>query len=150
MKLGFTGTRHGMTEVQENKFYDLLANVDEFYHGSCAGADVRAAQLVRQMFWKDVNIVAMPGPDDDSWQTSSGVDDITLPTRSHFVRNRDIVERCDELYATPKEWVARPAWKGMMGGTWYTINYAIKKKKPVTIIWPDGSTEKVDHSCSKP
>ena len=54
--------------------------------------------------------------------------------RQYHERNRNIVDATDILVATPKE------NKGDIyrGGTWYTINYAVSKGKPVYIIWPDG------------
>lgn len=42
MKIGFTGTRHGMTNQQKNQFFKIIINLNdlkEFHHGDCIGAD---------------------------------------------------------------------------------------------------------------
>ena len=54
--------------------------------------------------------------------------------KSFFARNRDIVDETDI-------WIATPATKKEMGGTWYTINYSHKQKKHRVIVYPDGSIE---------
>lgn len=136
MKLGFTGTRFGMTDLQKATFKSLLTPLEEFHHGSCQGSDVQAAQMVRQVLSEYyVQIIAHPGPDSE-FKLSSGVDDQITESKTHFARNRDIVNLTDEMIATPFEMTEQSA-----GGTWYTIKYAIKMGKKVTIIWPDGSKE---------
>jgi hypothetical protein len=139
MKIGFTGTRYGLTDAQRGSLGTTLCldvgKTDEFHHGSCKGADVEAAQVARQI--SACKIIAHPGPDSDlQWQTESGVDDETLPGKNHFARNRDIVNACDLLIGCPGIDRLLPT-----GGTSYTINYAIKHGKPVKIVWPDGRVE---------
>lgn len=48
--------------------------------------------------------------------------------------NRDIVAETDELIATPKGFQEE-----RRSGTWATVRYALKARKPVTVIWPDGA-----------
>lgn len=134
--LGFTGTRNGMTDFQAAVFEGLLSDLEAFRHGSCQGADIQAARIVRKTFLCPIKIIAMPGPDDDPYREKSGVDDETLPGKTHFARNRDLVDASDEIYATPATMTEQ-----RLGGTWYTIRYAVKTGKRVTIIWPDGSIE---------
>jgi hypothetical protein len=132
--VGFTGTRRGMTDVQMCMFEGMLTRTPaEFHHGSCRGADVEAARIVRRTFLYPVRIVCHPGPDGDPCQEDSGVDSERLAPKTHFARNRDIVNACDKLIACPGEMQEQAR-----GGTWYTINYARKVGKPVTIIWPNG------------
>lgn len=139
-KLGFTGTRHGMTDGQRASFgslivFDLLPT--EFHHGSCQGADVEAARLVEHVTDGGsipCRIVCHPGPDGDPHQQQSGVDDETLPGKTHFARNRDIVDGTDALVAAPAQMEGQ-----QFGGTWYTIRYARKTGKPLWIVWPDGT-----------
>ena len=134
MRLGFTGTRHGLTDAQSAILEGLLPEVSEFHHGSCQGADVQAARIVRRSFVGHIHIHAHPGPDDDPCQEPSGVDDVTHPPLTHFARNRVIVDSTDEIYACPCEAEEQPR-----GGTWYTVRYARKRGKKVTIIWPNGT-----------
>lgn len=135
MIVGFTGTRVGMTPAQLDAFKELVATTrfKEFHHGSCMGADVEAARIVRRFAEEYVYIVCHPGPADDSCQQASGVDDEIREPLTHFRRNRNIVSCCDLLVATPKESIPQNR-----GGTWYTINYAHKLNKPVKILGPGG------------
>ncbi len=138
MNVGFTGTRKGMTDAQRAAFgtlivFDVPPHI--FTHGSCEGADVEAARIVRYV--NDAcRIACRPGPVDDPHRSLSGVDDEAMPARTHFARNRDIVDGSDVLVAAPCDDTEQP-----FGGTWYTIRYARKKGKRVVIIWPDGRVE---------
>ena len=146
MKIGFTGTRHGMTAAQKQGFASLVIQLQptEFHHGSCLGADVEAAVIVRGEMVNKCKIVAHPGPDEDDWQEPSGVDDETLPGKTHFARNRDIVAACDLLIACPIINVPMNH-----GGTWYTINHARKMGKPVRIVQPDGELRAIGVTLAK-
>lgn len=140
MIVAVTGTRHGMTDVQKCMFEGLLRPMKEFHHGSCQGVDVEAARIVHGSFIESARpmIVAHPGPDNDPHVDDSHVDDLVMPGRRHFVRNRLLVELCDELFALPGE-----KWENDVppkrGGTAYTVSYARKLGKKVTIIYPDGT-----------
>ena len=136
MIIGFSGTRNGMTGVQATLLEGLLpGKMLRFLHGSCYGADVEAAQLVRILFEKRVLIVAYPGVrfGVNIVAAKSHVDDWVMPAEDYLERNRRIVHDCDELIACPGAGVSK--------GTWYTINYARKCEKPVTIIHADGAIE---------
>lgn len=130
MKVGFTGTRYGMSESQKKAFRIGIGGVDvwEFHHGSCQGADVEAARIIRELK-PECLIVAHPGPGGDPHRELSGVDDITTEPKTHFARNRDIVNQTDMLAATPLQ--DEPQSRG---GTWYTIGYAKKVGKGVAIF----------------
>jgi hypothetical protein len=132
MKLGFTGTRHGMTDHQKQLFRQVLSGIQlyEFHHGSCQGADVEAARIVREVV-PNCLIVAHPGPDGDKHREVSGVDNVTTEPKSHFARNRDIVNETDLLAAAPLQDEPQN-----YGGTWYTIGYARKAGRESLIIWP--------------
>lgn len=109
----------------------------EFHHGDCVGADASSHYLA----WRYSAKVVVHPPSDPKLRAfvHRGLywDDefIVLPEKPYHERNRDIVDACDLLIACPKE--RGPVWHG---GTWYTIHYAEKVGKPVTIIWPDGTT----------
>ena len=128
-----------MNDFQRRAFASLLAlelPVSEFHHGSCQGADVEAARLVRKIL--NCRIIRHPGPDGDPHREDSGVDDEILPPLNHFARNRKLVEACDVLVGFP---LTKPL--GGRGGTAYTINFSIKRGKRTIIVWPDGTVE--DH-----
>lgn len=137
MKFGVTGTRVGMTDEQRAAFRNWIEGwgeilLEEFHHGSCQGVDVEAARIVRELV-PACYIVAHPGPDGDPCQESSGVDNETRPPLTHFARNRNIVNETDWLAALPRELERQPR-----GGTWYTVGYAEKSRKPLALIWPNG------------
>lgn len=135
MNIGITGTRDGMTAEQERAFRSLIAvgPVGRFHHGSCQGVDVEAARIVRELYpgcW----IVAHLGPDGDPCRSISGVDNETRAPKTHFCRNRAIVDETERLIAVPKQ-----PQEMRYGGTWYTVSYARKARKPHVIVWPDGA-----------
>ena len=135
MNLAVTGTREGWTDAQRETFERILRTVKigTFRHGSCKGVDVQAAEWVR-FFQPSARIVYHPGPDGNDCRVDSGVDDEVLPGSTHFARNRCMVEQSDGLIAFPL--TVQPL---DFGGTWYTICHAVKRDKPLWIVWPDGS-----------
>lgn len=104
--------------------------VEQFHHGDCVGADARAHYIAAAY---GVRIVRHPPIDEKLWANMSGADE-TWPAKSYLERDRDIVDTCDLLVAAPRE-----MQEEHRGGTWYTIHYARRIGKLVTIIWPDGS-----------
>jgi hypothetical protein len=131
MNIGMTGTRLGMTKLQKETFSSLIKSmgVEVFRHGGCEGADIEAAQLVREC-GESISIICHPGPHSNTCH----VDDIRVCRKSYLARNRDIVDLSELLIACPYDATER-------GGTWYTINYARKVGKGGWIIWSDGSKE---------
>ncbi len=50
----------------------------------------------------------------------------------HFARNRWLVDEADVVFAAPSHPIPR------LGGTWYTIDYAISTVTPYRLFLPDG------------
>lgn len=129
MKLGVTGTRSGMTPDQQQQVEKFLEenSVTELHHGDCVGVDVQVAQLARQ---RGIFIVCHPPIKDElrGWFDS----DQTLDPLSYFARNRNIVDQTDHLLVVPFQTSPQNH-----GGTWYTFDYANKKHKPHTVIFPN-------------
>jgi len=136
-KVGFTGTRFGMTCNQQELFGSLLASFNpvEFHHGDCIGSDDQAANIAHKL---KVPVFKHP-PLDTSLQANNPFSTKTFPAKTHFARNRDIVDSTSILVAAPYT-MERQSF----GGTWYTIDYAKKKQKTVFIIWPDGKVTKFE------
>lgn len=148
LTLGFTGTRRATTPHQRDNFRALLAelNPTEFHHGCCVGADAEAAVIVRATC-PSCRIIAHPGRsaaggDNDLLDQAAlaGADEIR-DTRAFLARNRDIVHACDVLVAMPFQ-DGRPA-RGTGGGTWYTVEYAESKGKPVLLLMPRGQVRRI-------
>lgn len=139
MKLGFTGTRDGMTDKQRESFIALVQRLKpkQFGHGDCVGSDDQAATIVDENV-PDVHITCYP-PTDDSLRAFNKCHDEIREPKTYFARNRDIVDENEALVATPRETKEQSRWA--TGGTWYTIGYARKKGKPTYVIYSDGSIE---------
>jgi hypothetical protein len=138
MKIGFTGTRKGITNIQKKALKELACkiDVDEFHHGDCVGADEEAHKI----FGSITKIILHPPIVKTKNQIASRAyckaDEYRI-AKSYLKRNHNIVDDCNLLIAIPKE-NKEPSHQ-RAGGTWATIRYARKVSKKITIIWPDGS-----------
>jgi hypothetical protein len=129
--VSFTGTRHGMTEVQRARFRDVLAGVcpDWFHHGDCVGADAEAHEDVARTLCL-IHIYPSTAAT-RAWCAGAALTETPKPPLD---RNRDIVDAGEALIATPKRMAEE-----LRSGTWAAIRYARKRRKPIHIIWPDGT-----------
>jgi hypothetical protein len=122
MKIGFTGSRFGMTPQQKEVITRLevfTTKVLEAHHGDCLGSDADFHHFIREID-PAIRIIIHPGfpanhPDDTTLRAFCE-GDYTSEAKSFFARNRDIVDETDMLIATP-------AIKKETGETWYTIHY---------------------------
>lgn len=123
MIVGFTGTRRGMNGTQisllHNALY-LLKSLDEFHHGDCIGADKQAHNLIRKHF-PDCRIVVHPSNVMEARAYCKA--DFTYKPKPPLIRNHDIVDIVDMLFAAP-----RLNYEEMRSGTWSTVRYARKTK----------------------
>lgn len=134
MRVGFTGTRDGMTERQTTALGAWFADHAfgptgehcEFHHGDCIGADDDAADLA-EFFACTV----ISHPPSDSSKRAFAQSNIVLPCKPYIERNHDIVDACDVLIAAPKTLIEQ-----LRSGTWATIRYARKTNTPVVILEP--------------
>lgn len=138
MKIGFTGTRTGMTAPQWAALRSLLVRLTdahpgvEFHHGDCVGADDEAATLANTLA-AVATIVSHPPIVTDYRAYNPWADRVERPADYH-ARNRAIVAATDVLIACPMEMA-----NAKRGGTWYTHDFAEKQGKPVWVVWPDGT-----------
>jgi hypothetical protein len=117
VKIGFTGTRDGMTANQHWLVWWYLAaefSPTEFHHGDCIGADAEADEIARSL-----GITRVAHPSNLRGMRAHCDAEIVLPVKPPLVRNRDIVAECDVILATPK--TAKVDYRS---GTWTTIRYA--------------------------
>jgi hypothetical protein len=143
MIIGFTGTQEGMTPQQKQWFDTHLGffKCKEFKHGDCFGADSEAHDIAL----KHVSKIVIHPPNYDSKRafcnkrTKEGIEIQIMPEKWYIDRNHDIVDGSEMMIATPKEYSEQ-----LRSGTWATIRYAKKSKKPLMIIYPDG-TFKTSH-----
>ena len=130
MKIGFTGSRHGMTKRQRDALRVLLTTglwqKPELHHGDCIGADSEAHGYAK---YYGLRIVIHP-PDVDRVRAGCNGDAKRRP-KPYLQRNRDIVDETDCLVAAPATMREQAR-----SGTWSTIRYARKLGRPVHILEP--------------
>lgn len=134
MRVGFTGTRDGMTKEQKATVKQILEELGptEAYHGGCVGADIDFDEMFIGrpvvVYVYPCQLVNMQG----KWSHL----DIVWPEMHPLLRNELIVDLSELMIATPKrEEVLR-------SGTWAAIRYARKVRKPLIIVWPNGMIAK--------
>lgn len=145
--VGFTGTRRGMTSLQEATVEKILDEVKSlwhardlrlrvealrprFHHGDCVGSDAGARDVAKRCgFW-----TASHPPINDSLRAFT-TNDETYPPADYRVRDRRIVQMAQLMLATPKF-----MREEVRSGTWATIRDARKLFTPVIIVWSNGSS----------
>lgn len=132
MKLGFTGTRRGMTPAQREAFRKMVLDLQptEFHHGDCVGADAEAHDCVAELVPSCKRVVHPPVAHENRAHRTG---DETREPKTQLARNRDIVGDTDLLVGASVSDAPLAT-----GGTWYTIGYAKKRGKPAKVLWPDG------------
>lgn len=139
-RIGFTGTREGMTDQQKiflEAYFKIVKSLQEadfcFHHGDCLGADEQAHRIFYDKI--DGRLIYLHPPQNDKLRAKTNSECYHVyPTKQYLQRNHDIVDATDYLIAAPKE-----AEETLKSGTWATIRYAEKQKKNVIIVRPDGS-----------
>ena len=132
MIVGFTGTKQGMTRKQRAVLEEWLAarSGGVFLHGDCVGADAQAHKIAARCGFA----ITIYPPEKNKHRAFCRGAFETLPPMEYLVRDRLIAANCDHLVAAP-----RTMAEEVRSGTWYTVRYARRLRKPVTIIWPNGS-----------
>lgn len=131
MRVGFTGTREGMTEAQLFAVSNLLAlsGAVAVHHGDCVGVDAQAHALA---LWFGIPVVLHP-PSDPKARAFCGRAAEVRVEAPYLTRNEQIVDEVDLLIAVPAQ-----AQEVLRSGTWATVRYARRKGVPVKVIGPDG------------
>ncbi len=125
MKIGFTGTQIGMSQRQKDRLRWVIADASEFHHGDCIGADAEAHEIALGLGLK---IVIHPPLLESKRAFCKGAFQVLDP-KEYLDRNRDIVDCCQILIAAP-----RNMKEELRSGTWSTIRYAKKTKKPGLVL----------------
>lgn len=151
LHVGFTGTRHGLTEPQraslklELDWLTPLSDSIVAHHGYCVGGDVSFHYIVRAM--PNSRIIAHPGPDDDTVLRANCEADELRPGKPFMARNHDIVNESHVMLACPP--TDEP---NEYGGTWRTIRLATKaltrgKLRELIVIGRNG--QRLSHGAWK-
>ena len=124
MKIGFTGTQKGMSDLQIEEIFNILTffKDGEFHHGDCIGSDIQAALIAKELGYYVVShppiIMSKRGYFDQN--------DKILKPLDYIKRNHVIVDCTDVLIAAPRTNIEE-----IRSGTWATIRYAEKKDKEI-------------------
>jgi hypothetical protein len=128
MKIGFTGTRNGMSQSQKEHFVlkcDELG-ITEFHHGDCEGADAEAHDIVREFFphvWIEVY------PPKSTYLQAYRKGDKHHAPEEYLTRDHNIVNNTEYLIGAPKSDVEE-----RRSGSWATIRYARKISRPHMVL----------------
>ena len=137
MKIGFTGTRRGLTPAQKDALSDTLINIAadtaEVHHGMCVGADDEFHNMVREL---DPGIRIVGHPPDDTKFFAPAECDVMWSPKPYLERNKNIVYKCDVLIACPN------GPEKQRSGVWATVRSGRSSRKPIVIIWPNGEVER--------
>ena len=127
MKIGFTGTQHGMSLAQKQHLRRLLIELGatELHHGDCIGADAEAHEMAKGLGLK---IVVHPPDNDKKRAFVTHADEWRQPL-PYLVRNREIVDSTQFLVAAPLEDNMR-----VRSGTWATWRYARTRGRVTRIL----------------
>jgi hypothetical protein len=126
MKIGFTGSRRGMTAAQQHQLEVLLRGLgvgSELHHGDCVGADDVAGQVAHRL---DYRVVSHP-PTNERLRAHSVADEVREPL-DYLIRNRCIVDETEMLIAAPD------GPERLHSGTWATIRYARSLGRRVVVL----------------
>lgn len=135
LRIGFTGTRHGLTVPQREALRRYLRALRRNYrsaqgdHGMCEGGDDEFNTMARLEGWR----TAGHPPVNGKLVADMVVDEMFEP-KPYLMRNRDIVNAGEYLIACPHGLTEQ--WRG--SGTWSTIRYAESRRKMIVFIWPTG------------
>jgi hypothetical protein len=134
MKLGMTGNRYGIEAQALTVLIKLLnaRSISEVHHGDCVGAD---EAFHNEAIKLKLKVIVHP-PDKKTLRAFCDGSEIR-EEKPYIKRNHDIVDESDILFAFPSSDI-----EYVESGTWATIRYARKKKKPVLIILPNGIIKK--------
>jgi len=129
-EIGFTGTRHGMTQSQLDTTRRLFEENPEWvtvHHGGRVGADAQMHEIALDQGREAV-------VHHSTRRFAANVGEPTVPPVSPAEARRSIVDSSAVLIATP-------AWPGsVQKALSSTVRYARSRGVPVILVWPNGST----------
>jgi hypothetical protein len=135
MRIGFTGTRFGMTQIQKDAIKAILSEMrpESVHHGDCVGADYEFDRIARKL---NLAVRIHPPLNNElrAYCSYSAIENYT-PEEYHS-RNRAIVDATNMLIAAPLE-----PKEILRSGTWMTIRYARKREHPCVIVFISGKVE---------
>jgi len=143
--IGFTGTKNGMTLAQKQMVNFLIQRLapSRVRHGVCIGADDDFHIICKNA---GIFVVGHPGVNARGKCPARGVAkcDFICAEKPFIERNHDIVDNSWLLIGTPE------GPERLRSGTWATLRFAKKQKKPYLIVWPDGIIDGIRGVVAEP
>jgi len=131
--LGITGTRNGMRPKQMLTVRTIVGFLvpTEVHHGDCVGADAEFHDIVRE----ETKSIIVVHPPTNPKKRAFKQGDFILKEKPFMIRDDDIIDESDLMLATPFQFEEQ----GRGSGTWAVIRHTRKARKPLIIVWPDGT-----------
>jgi hypothetical protein len=128
MRIGFTGSRYGMSQHQKEQLVIKLFELDfdEFHHGDCIGADSDAHDIIRE-FFPLVKIHIHPPI--EITHRAYKIGDHMYEQYTYLARDKNIVDFTDIMFGAPYT-----DNEILRSGTWSTIRYARKKHRELIVL----------------
>lgn len=141
--VGFTGSQHAkMTRIQAftviEMLFELFDEGAQFHYGCCINRDDQAARIAKTFGYK-----LMGHPPRDKSKVGSVVNDFNYPELPYLERNHRIVDDTRLLIAAPIT-----SYEVLRSGTWATVRFAVKRKKPGFVVYPDGEFSPLERTVS--
>lgn len=134
MKIGITGSRHGMTHEQRERVFKMLKdNYDkgnELHHGDCLGVDVEVATYAKSLGFR---VICHP-PSKDFMRAYHDSHEFR-DKHGYIQRDKNIVDETEVLIAVPNSLTPKKH-----SGTWFTYNYALSQNKLTFLVLPEGGS----------
>ena len=130
MKIGFTGSREGMTarQLQGVNWWLQQKQPTEAHHGDCVGADAEFHFLCEEL---GIPVRGHP-PTNPKLRAFCNFSLGLEPEKPYLNRNLDIVDAVDLMIGAPSgDEEDQPR-----SGTWYTIRYSLASGKPTITVYP--------------
>lgn len=131
MKIGVSASSYRVTSPQLLKLERMLIRLcaSELHHGDCIVGDAAAHAVAVSL-----GIRTVGHPPEIERKRAYCICDELRPVLPYLDRNRVIVQETEALIGLPKDFKEEKR-----SGTWMTIRYARSIRRPVYVIWPDGS-----------
>lgn len=134
--MAVTATRDGLTYPQQQVWrYRVARGLPWLLHGDCLGGDAETHYIALR--FRATQIWIFPPSDPKQRAYCRGYHRIEDPA-PFLVRNHRMVDAAEALMAFPKGFAEE--WRS---GTWATIRYAKRRKRPLVIVYPDGTQEPI-------
>jgi len=132
VKLGFMGSRGGMTQNQVHALTKVLKDLDvtEVHHNDVHGAAHQFHNMANRIVM-GASFIAHP-PNTPKYRAFCNVSS-SVPPSGYLQSGKQIVDATDLLVAAP-----RTDCETRLGLTWKVVRYARNQKKNLLIIRPNG------------